>query len=135
MRRTFLWIQLILAAAVTVGVFLQAFSITAYVRGAGEGALDMHSAVGGITHIVEIVVFLVAFVAWWKAWGQIALAFSLALIGTIQLFAIGDTDESGGWGNGFHGLLALVVLVLAAVIAHRDMRVLGLRWSSRGVGA
>jgi hypothetical protein len=127
MKRGFLWLEFTAATLVVVGVFLQAFSITAYVRGAGEGALDMHGAVGGVTHLIEVVVFLAALVAWWKQWGEVALAFSLPLIGTIQLFLVGDTDKDGGWVNGLHGLFALVVLVLAAVIAHRAMKALGLR--------
>jgi hypothetical protein len=32
--------------------------------------------------------------------------------------------------HGLHGLFALFVLVTAAVIAYRDMRLLGLRWRS-----
>jgi len=44
----------------------------------------------------------------------------------VQLIAVGDTDKDGGWVNGLHGMFALVVLVLAAVIAHRGMRALGL---------
>ncbi len=38
----------------------------------------------------------------------------------------GDTEKEGSWVNGLHGFLALVVLVLAAVIAHRVMKALGL---------
>jgi len=37
--------------------------------------------------------------------------------------ASGDTSASGGWINGLHGLLALVVLLLACGLAWR-----GLRW-------
>lgn len=127
MRRGFLWLQLAASSLVVVGVFLQAFSITAYVRGAGSGALDMHRNLGNLTHIVEVVVLLAALVAWWRHWREIAVAFSLPLVGTLQLALVGDTSKHGGWVNGLHGLLALVVLVLAAVIAHRTMRALGLR--------
>ena len=43
------------------------------------------------------------------------------MLGTIQVgFADGDD-----WVGGFHGLLALVVLILAAIITHRAMRHLG----------
>ncbi len=48
------------------------------------------------------------------------------MIGTIQIFLIGDTDRSGGWVNGLHGLLALVVLVLALALAQNGKRALGL---------
>jgi hypothetical protein len=127
MRRVFLWIYFAASALVVIGVFLQAFSITAYVRGAGSGALDMHEAVGGITHDLEILAFLAALGGLWGSWGRIGLAFALPVIGTIQVFAIGDTDTSGGWANGLHGLLAMVVLVLAGFLTHDAMRALGLR--------
>ena len=126
MKRVFLWLQFVAATLVVAGVFLQAFSIAAYVRGAGDSALDMHEQIGFTVHLIEVFVFLFALAAWWKQWGQIALAFSLPVIGTIQLIAVGDTDKDGGWVNGLHGMFALVVLVLAAVIAHRAMRALGL---------
>jgi hypothetical protein len=87
----------------------------------------MHEAIGGITHLIEVIVFIAALVAWWKHWGEVGLAFSLPLVGTIQMILVGDTEQEGGWVNGLHGLFALVVLVLAAVIAHRTMRALGLR--------
>lgn len=126
MKRVFLWLQFVAATLVVVGVFLQAFSIAAFVRGAGDSALDMHETIGFMTHLIEVLVFLFAIAAWWKQWGQIALAFSLPVIGTIQLISVGDTDKDGGWVNGLHGTFALVVLVLAAVIAHRAMKALGL---------
>lgn len=125
MKRGFLWLQFVAATLVVVGVFLQAFSITAYARGAGAGALDMHEAVGGATQLLEFVVFLAALVAWWKQWSEVGLALSLPVVGIVQLSLVGDTEKDGGWVNGLHGLFALVVLVLAAVIAHRAMKALG----------
>ena len=127
MKRAAIWIYFVGAVLVVIGVFLQAFSITAYVRGAGSGALDMHQTVGGITHIIEVVTFLGALVGFWGAWKRVGFAFALPVIGTIQLAAIGDTDTNGGWVTGLHGLLALVVLVLAAMLTHDGMRALGLR--------
>jgi hypothetical protein len=50
-----------------IGVFAQAFSIAAYARGAGSDALDVHTSVGFLVHSVEIVVFLLAPVAFWGA--------------------------------------------------------------------
>jgi hypothetical protein len=126
-RRGFLWIYLLTATLVAVGVLLQAFSIAAYVRGAGKGALDMHETIGFTTHGMEIVVFLVAVVAYWRQWRDVGYAFLLPAIGTAQLLAVGDTDKSGGWVNGLHGLLALVVLLLALALAQagaRSLRVL-----------
>jgi hypothetical protein len=116
MRRVFLWLYVVTASIVVVGVFLQAFSIAAYVRGAGKGALDMHSTVGFLTHSVEIIVFLLALIGYWGTWRRLWLPVLLPVIGTVQIFLIGDTDKSGGWVNGLHGLFALIVLLLAAAL-------------------
>jgi hypothetical protein len=35
---------------------------------------------------------------------------------------IGDTDKSGSWINGLHGLFALVVLLLAVALAQSGKR-------------
>jgi len=62
-RRIAVWLFTTAAAIVVAGVFLQAFSIAAYVRGAGQGARDLHETGGFLTHSVEIAVFLLALVA------------------------------------------------------------------------
>lgn len=121
-QRVFLWLFVLTATIVAAGVLLQAFSIAAYARGAGQDALDLHSEGGFITHSVEIVVFLVALVSYWGAWRWVGLALLLPVIGTIQVLLIGDTDEAGGWVNGLHGLFALVVLLLAVVLAQAGVR-------------
>jgi len=128
-QRGSLWVVLAAATLVVAGVFLQAFSIAAYVRGAGETAKDLHESVGLLIWLLELVVFLAATAAWWKAWTAVGLALALPVAGTAQLALIGDTDEAGGWINGLHGLGALVVMVLAALVAHRAARALGLRGS------
>ena len=131
MKRPFLWIQLVLAALVVVGVWLQVYFIASYFFGA-EDALDVHEAVGGITHLVEVLVFLAALGAWWKNWGRIGHAFALAVIGTVQISLTGSDD----WVGGFHGLLALVILVMAVFIVKDDAEALGLRRGrSAGAGA
>jgi hypothetical protein len=107
------------ASLVVAGVLLQTFSIAAYMRGAGPDALTMHQTGGLVTHSVEIVVFLVALVGYWRSWTQIGLALLLPVVGTAQVALIGDTDTSGGWINGLHGLFAVVVLLLAVFIALR----------------
>jgi hypothetical protein len=121
-RRVFLWLYLISAALVVAGVLLQAFSIAAYVRGAGPDALDLHKTGGFVTHSIEIVVFLTALVAFWGGWRLIAFALLLPVIGTIQVVLIGDTDEPGTWINGLHGLFALVVLLLAVALVQAGWR-------------
>ena len=122
LRRGFLWLYVLTASLVAVGVLLQAFSIAAYARGAGADALDMHQTVGFVTHSVEIVVFLAALVGYWGHWRSIGPALLLPVIGTVQVLLIGNTDASGGWVNGLHGLFALVVLLLALALARDGMR-------------
>ena len=121
-RRGFVWLYVLAALFVVLAVLLQAFSIAAYVRGAGKGALDMHETLGFITHSVEIVVFLAALVGYWGDWRRVGFAFLLPVIGTAQVFLIGDTGERGGWVNGLHGLFALIVLMLAAALAQDGIR-------------
>lgn len=121
-RGVFLWLFLLTATLVAAGVLLQAFSIAAYVRGAGQDALDLHTTGGFVTHSVEIVVFLVALVAYWGRWRSVGLAALLPAVGTVQLLLIGDTTEAGSWVNGLHGLFALVVFLLAVVLAQAGVR-------------
>ena len=133
-NRAATWVNLIFASIIVIGVFLQAYFITAYVTGAGEGALDAHGFVGGlIIHGSELIVFLSALVAFWRMWGWIAVNFGLFVFGTIQIFlSPPDEDPASGWVHGLHGLFALFVLVYAAYIAYRDMRWLGLRGTPPG---
>jgi hypothetical protein len=128
MRRAFLWINVVLATLITIGVFVQAYLITAYVSGAGEGALDAHGFLGfAIIHPAELLVFLTAFGAWPRAWRWIGFTFFLFVLGTVQIFlAPPDDDPASGWVHGFHGMLALFVAVTSAVIAFRGLRDLGL---------
>ena len=127
MRRAFLWLYVLTASIVVVGILLQAFSIAAYARGVGEDALDMHETVGFLTHSVEIIVLLVALVAYWGAWRRLWLPLLLPVIGTLQVLAIGDTDKTGGWVNGLHGLLALIVLLLAVALVQDGVKSLRAR--------
>jgi hypothetical protein len=128
-NRAATWVNFVFASIIVVGVFLQAYFITAYVSGAGEGALDAHGFTGGLViHGSELIVFISALVAFWRAWGWIAFNFGLFVFGTIQIFlSPPDEDPASGWVHGLHGLFALIVLVWAAWIAYRDMQLLGLR--------
>lgn len=119
MRRNALWIVLVLAALVVIGVFVQVYLIASYFFGAD--ALDAHQDVGGIVHLVEVLVFIAGAVAWWGNWRKVGMAFALPVIGTIQL-AFSDGDE---WVGGLHGLLALFVLGLAIELASAARRELG----------
>ncbi len=132
MRRTFLWINFVLASLIVVLIFLQAYFIASYAMGAGEDALDAHGLTGFLfIHASELLVFLTAFAAWPRQWKWIGFTFLLFVVGTIQIFLVPSEDDtvssSAAWVHGLHGLLALVVMVIAAVIAHRGMRDLGLK--------
>jgi hypothetical protein len=134
MKRTFLWINFVLSALIVLLIFAQAYFITAYITGAGESALDTHGFIGfAIIHPAELLVFLTAFGAWPRAWKWIGFTFFLFVLGTVQIFlAPPDEDPASGWVHGLHGLLALVVMVTAAIIAYRGLRDLGLTRASRG---
>jgi hypothetical protein len=127
MRRGWAWLLLVGAVVVAIGVLLQAFSIAAYVRGAGDGALDMHGAVSLLVHLGELAIVIGAVGTWWGNWRGIGLAVSFLALSVLQVALLGDTEESGGWVNGLHGLLALVVLLAAAAYLHAATRALGLR--------
>lgn len=121
-RRGFQWALLVTAGLVILGVFVQVYLIAAYQFGAGQDALDLHKSLGNTVHGIEVLAFVAALVAYWKAWAKVAPAFALAVIGTLQL-GFADADE---WVAGLHGLLALVVLILAHAIVQRTVRDLGL---------
>jgi hypothetical protein len=106
---------------------LQLYFIAAWVFGSAD-ALDAHKTVGGaVVHPAEVLVFLVALVGWWRNWRNIAWSFGLALIGTIQVATVGDLGNPGdAWVHGLHGGLVLFVVALAAYIARREARALGL---------
>jgi hypothetical protein len=127
MRRAFIWVSLVLSVVVVVGIALQLYVIAAWVFGSAD-ALDAHKTVGGaVVHPAEVLVFLVALVGWWRNWRNIAWSFGLALIGTIQVFTVGDLGNPGdAWVHGLHGGLVLFVVAFAAYIARREARALGL---------
>jgi hypothetical protein len=125
MRRVFTWISFVLSVIVVAGVVVQIYLIASWIFGE-SGALDAHQIVGGaVVHPAEVLVFLVSFGAWWRTWRNIGVSFSLALLGTIQVFLVGDVKDPGnGYLHGLHGGLALFVAVLAAYIARREWRTL-----------
>lgn len=130
MRRPFVWISFVLCSLVVAGVIVQLYLIAAWVFGAG-GALNAHKFVGGaIVHPAEILAFLIGLAAWWGNWRNVSVSFSLALLGTIQVFLAGDVTGTSagkdGYLHGLHGGLALFVAALAAWIARREARALGI---------
>ncbi len=113
-------------AIVVVGVLIQAFTIAAYVRGAGEGALDAHGGFSLLVHIGELLIVIGAIWAWWGNWNMVGLAVAFLVLAFAQLAFLGDTDEQGGWINGLHGFLALIILLAGAWYVTRARRELGL---------
>jgi hypothetical protein len=122
------WVHLIFATIIVLAVPLQVYFIASYFSGAGESALDAHGFTGGlIVHGAELLVFLSSLVAFWGLWRWIGWSFLLFVLGTVQIFlAPPDEDPASGWVHGLHGLGALLVFLLAAWLAHRDARLLGL---------
>jgi hypothetical protein len=125
MPRAFRWISLVLSVIVVFGVVVQVYLIASWIFGE-SGALDAHQLVGGaVVHPAEVFVFLASFGAWWRVWRNIGVSFSLALLGTVQVFLVGDVQDPGnGYVHGLHGGLALFVAALAAYIARREWRAL-----------
>jgi len=120
--RAFLWIHLVLASLVVIGILVQVYLIASYFFGAGSDVLDAHKDLGFTVHALEVLVFLASIGAYWRRWWDVGLGFAVGAIGTIQI-SLGEGDE---WVGGLHGLFALVVFVLAAIAAHRSARALGL---------
>lgn len=113
--------MLVLAGGIlcVVAVLWQAFTISAFVRGAGEGALDAHGWGSLFVHIGQLSIVIGSVWAWWGNWRAMGWAAAFLVLAVAQLAFLGDTDEPGGWVNGLHGFLALVVLSSAAMYAHR----------------
>jgi hypothetical protein len=130
MRRTPLWLVLAGGVIVIVGVLIQAFTIAAYVRGAGDGALDAHGGFSMIVHIGQLLIVIGAIWAWWGNWGAVGLAVAFLVLSVAQLGFLGDTEEEGGWINGLHGFLALIVLLAGAWYFTHARRALGLGGAS-----
>jgi hypothetical protein len=117
LRRGATLIHLALALAIALGVFLQVYLIGAYIFGAGSEALDAHTTVGFTVHGLEVLLFVVALVAWLSR-ADVGLSLLMAVLGTTQI-ALADAH---GWTGGLHPLGALLVLVLAAAIVGRHLQ-------------
>jgi hypothetical protein len=121
-----MWLVLAGGAIVVIGVLIQAFTIAAYVRGAGEDALDAHGGFSLVVHVGELLIVIGAIWAWWGNWTAVGLAVAFLVLSVAQLAFLGDTDERGGWINGLHGFLALIVLLAGAWYFTHARRALGL---------
>jgi hypothetical protein len=132
--RTFLWLLLVGAVIVVLGVLFQAFSIAAYVQGAGEGALDAHGGFSLVVHIGQLLVVIGAIGAFWRNWPAVGLAVLFLVVSVAQLAFLND-EGTGTWINGLHGLLALVLLLWAAWYGSKAAIGLGLRSSPGAAGS
>jgi hypothetical protein len=122
MKRTFTWLLFVGGVVVVLGVLWQAFSIAAYVRGAGDGALDAHLTGSFFVHAGQLAIVIGALVAYWGNWRQVGYAIGFLILAFAQLGFLGDTDEKGDWINGLHGFLALIILIAALLYAQKAWR-------------
>jgi hypothetical protein len=126
-------IQLILAATVMVGVFVQVYLIATVAFGGGEDALDAHKGIGQLVHLLEILAFLAALIAVWPNWRKSGWPFALAVVGSVQAFLAAEADSGSAWVHGFHGMLALFVLLLAVLVMGQAASALGLKMPKAAV--
>lgn len=127
MKRFFLWLVLVGAVICFIGVLWQAFSIAAYVRSGSEDWLDAHGAGSMPVHLGQLMIVIGAIVAAWGNWRAVGTAVGFLVLSIAQLGFLGDTEEEGSWVNGFHGFLALIVLLSALAYAQWSARKLGIR--------
>ncbi|HEX4746506.1 MAG TPA: hypothetical protein VFU99_06440 [Gaiellaceae bacterium] len=135
MKRTFTWLVLVGGVLVVLAVLWQAFSIAAYVRGAGDGALDAHGAGSLFVHIGQLAIVIGAIVAYWGNWRMVGGAVGFLVLAIAQLAFLGDTEEEGDWINGLHGFLAVVIALLGVWYANRAANDLGVRRSGGVAGS
>jgi hypothetical protein len=135
MKRFFTWLVLVGAVLCFVGVLWQAFSIAAYVRSGSGDWLDAHGAGSLPVHLGQLMIVIGAIVATWGNWRAVGAAVGFFVLSVVQLFALGDTEKEGSWVNGFHGFLALIVLLAALAYADWAARRLGLRRASGAAGS
>lgn len=123
------------AVLCSLAVLWQAFSIAAYVRGAGDGALDAHGAGSLFVHIGQLAIVIGAIVAYWGNWRMVGGAVGFLVLAIAQLAFLGDTEEEGDWINGLHGFLAVVIALLGVWYANRAANDLGVRRSGGVAGS
>ena len=105
-----------LAAATVVGlVFAQVYLIAEYVFGDAT-ALDAHMTLGKIVVLFELIVLLTAVIGWWRDWTEVWLSLALVVVGGLQVSLAKDLGNSSQV-HALHGMLALVVVFLASLIA------------------
>jgi hypothetical protein len=135
LRRVFLWISAVAASLMVAGVILQVYFVASWIFGAAD-AIDAHRATGIVVWALGITVGISGIVAYWRAWRKVAVSVALPILTEVQIFFVGDIDDpsknESGWIHGVHGGLALLVFLLAALIAHRDLKSLGVHGRRTG---
>jgi hypothetical protein len=71
---------------------------------------------GKVVVLFELVVLLTAVVGWWRAWPEVKLSAALVIVGGLQVSLAKDLGNSPQV-HALHGMLALAVVLLAALIA------------------
>jgi hypothetical protein len=127
-QRIGLWGMFIFAALSVIGMGLQVYLIAGFIFGE-NGWLDTHKDLGMLVHLFYILTFLSALLAAWPNWRATGLAFSLAVIGSIQAFLAGGGDVGGDNAalHAFHGALVPLVFLIALIVGWRAYAALGLR--------
>ena len=122
MKKNFTWAVFVGGILVVLGVLWQAFTIAAYVRGAGDGALDAHGTGSIVVHLGQLAIVFGALIAYWGNWKQVGFAVGFLILAIAQLGFLGDTEEQGDWINGLHGFLALIILIAGLLYAQKAWR-------------
>ena len=122
MKRNFTWVVFVGGVITVLGVLLQSFTIAAYAAGAGSDALDAHGGGSLLVHIGQLAVVIGALVAYWGNWPMVGGAVGFLVLSIAQLAFIKPEDEPGGWINGLHGFLALIILLAGMLYAQRAWR-------------
>ena len=121
MRRTFLWINFVLASLIVLLIFAAGVLDRRVHRSAAARtrvrSTRTASSASLFIHGFELLVFLTAFGAWPRAWRWIGVTFCLFVVGTVQIFLVPSDDEAVSGqrlGPRPPRPLALLVLVYAA---------------------
>ena len=123
MKKNFTWVVFVGGILTVLGVLLQSFTIAAYAAGAGTDALDAHGGGSLIVHIGQLAVVIGVLVAYWGNWPMVGGAIAFLVLSIAQLGFI-KPEDGGGWINGLHGFLALVILICGMLYAQKAWRAL-----------
>ena len=118
-----MWFVLVGGILTVLGVLLQSFTIAAYAAGAGSDALDAHGGGSLVVHIGQLAVVIGVLVAYWGNWPMVGGAIAFLTLSIAQLGFI-KPEDGGGWINGLHGFLALVILICGMLYAQKAWRAL-----------